>query len=146
MLVIGNDVNEVGVLKGKLGNEFAMKDLGSANQEMQTLDVTSKVFGEGAWMVQYEQVQTGFYFAWKSFEVDTWWLSEGWKEKWRNEKGAPYACMVCSLMYAMMCTRPDMAHVVGVVSRLLSNPDKAHWIAMKWILRYIHSTTGYCLC
>ncbi|GKA27191.1 retrovirus-related pol polyprotein from transposon TNT 1-94 [Tanacetum coccineum] len=35
----------------------------------------------------------------------------------------PYASAVGSLMYAMVCTRPDLAHAVGVVSRFLSNPD-----------------------
>ena len=35
-----------------------------------------------------------------------------------------YALSVGSLMYAMVYTRPDIAHVVGVVSRFLSNPSK----------------------
>jgi hypothetical protein len=30
-------------------------------------------------------------------------------------------------MYAMVCTRPDIAHAVGVVSRYLLNPGKQHW-------------------
>ena len=29
----------------------------------------------------------------------------------------PYASAIGSLMYAMVCTRPDIAHAVGVVSR-----------------------------
>ncbi|RVW83202.1 Retrovirus-related Pol polyprotein from transposon TNT 1-94 [Vitis vinifera] len=29
----------------------------------------------------------------------------------------PYASTVGSLMYAMVCTRPDIAHAIGVVSR-----------------------------
>ncbi|CAN0860766.1 Retrovirus-related Pol polyprotein from transposon TNT 1-94, partial [Linum grandiflorum] len=40
-------------------------------------------------------------------------------------------------MYAMVCTRPDIAHAVGVVSRFLSNPGKEHWAAVKWILKYL---------
>ncbi|KAJ9672283.1 hypothetical protein PVL29_025766 [Vitis rotundifolia] len=38
----------------------------------------------------------------------------------------PYASTVGSLMYVMVCTRPDIAHVVGVVKRFLSNPNKEH--------------------
>ena len=34
----------------------------------------------------------------------------------------PYALDVGSLMYAMVCTRPDIAHVVGVISRYMSHP------------------------
>ncbi|KAI4346231.1 hypothetical protein L6164_013300 [Bauhinia variegata] len=58
----------------------------------------------------------------------------------------PYASVVGSLMYAMVCTRPDIAHAVGVVSRYLSNPGKEHWQAVKWILRYLRGTSRFCLC
>ncbi|RVW74402.1 Retrovirus-related Pol polyprotein from transposon TNT 1-94 [Vitis vinifera] len=37
----------------------------------------------------------------------------------------PYALAIGSLMYAMVCTRPDIAHAVGVVSRFMSRPGKA---------------------
>eukprot|EP00253_Pinus_taeda_P007700 PITA_07700 len=49
----------------------------------------------------------------------------------------PYASTVGSLMYAMVRTRPDIAHAVGVVSRYMNNPGKEHWMAVKWILRYL---------
>ncbi|CAM8978466.1 unnamed protein product [Rhodiola kirilowii] len=52
----------------------------------------------------------------------------------------PYASAVGVLMYAMVCTRPDIAHAVGVVSRFLSNPGKKHWEAVKWIFRYMRGT------
>ena len=38
----------------------------------------------------------------------------------------PYTSAVGSLMYAMICTRPDIAFVVGVVTRYMSNPGKKH--------------------
>ena len=38
----------------------------------------------------------------------------------------PYASVVGSLMYAMVCTRPDIAHEVGVLRRFMSNPRKDH--------------------
>ena len=43
----------------------------------------------------------------------------------------PYSSAVGSLMYAMICTRPYIAHVVGTVSIFLSNPAKEHWGAVK---------------
>ena len=43
----------------------------------------------------------------------------------------PYASAIGSLMYVMVCTRPDIAHVVGVVSRFMSRPGKQHWEAVK---------------
>ena len=58
----------------------------------------------------------------------------------------PYSSTVGSLMYAMVCTRPDIAHVVGVVSRYMKNPGKENWKALQWILRYLIGTTSHALC
>ena len=58
----------------------------------------------------------------------------------------PYASVVESLMYAMVYTRPDIAHVVGVVSRYTKNLGKEHWMAVKWIIRYLRGTTNQALC
>ena len=58
----------------------------------------------------------------------------------------PYASAVGSLMYAMVCTRPDIAHAVGVLIRFMSKPRKEHWTTTKWVFRYLHRTSDYCLC
>ncbi|KAK3034061.1 hypothetical protein RJ639_034286 [Escallonia herrerae] len=58
----------------------------------------------------------------------------------------PYTSAVGSLMYAMVSTRPDIAHAVGVVNRFMTNPGKEHWQAVKWILRYLRGTSRFCLC
>ena len=39
----------------------------------------------------------------------------------------PYASHVGSLMYVMVCTRPNISHVVGVVSRYISHQRLEHW-------------------
>jgi len=57
----------------------------------------------------------------------------------------PYASTIGSLMYAMVCTRPDIAHAVGVVSRYMSHLGIEHWNAVKWILRYLRGTSNKCL-
>eukprot|EP00253_Pinus_taeda_P010519 PITA_10519 len=46
----------------------------------------------------------------------------------------PYASAVGSLMYAMVCTRPDIAHAVRVLSKFMSKPGKEHWTAVKRVL------------
>ena len=58
----------------------------------------------------------------------------------------PYASAVGSLIYAMVCTRPDIAHAVSTVSRFMSNPERPHWEAVKWILRYLQGSTNIKLC
>jgi len=45
-------------------------------------------------------------------------------------------------MYAIVCTRPDIAHTVGIVSRYMGQPGKRHWKALKWILQYLIGTIG----
>ena len=57
-----------------------------------------------------------------------------------------YASAVGSLMYAMVCPRPDIAHAVGCVSRFVSNPGREHWNAVKWIMRYLRGTSNMKLC
>ena len=49
-------------------------------------------------------------------------------------------------MYAMVCTRPQIAHAVGVLSRFMSKPGKEHWTVVKRVFRYLHGTSDYGLC
>jgi hypothetical protein len=39
----------------------------------------------------------------------------------------PYASAVGDLMYAMVYTRPDIAHAMGLLSKYMSKPGKEHW-------------------
>ena len=47
----------------------------------------------------------------------------------------PYVSTIGSLMYAQVCTRSDIAYIVGMLGRYLSNPEKDHWIAAKRVMR-----------
>ena len=53
----------------------------------------------------------------------------------------PYSFVIGNLIYVIVCTRPDIAYVVGVVSRVFSNPRKDHWEDVKWILKYLKGTS-----
>ncbi|GJU53379.1 retrovirus-related pol polyprotein from transposon TNT 1-94 [Tanacetum coccineum] len=53
-----------------------------------------------------------------------------------------YENAVGSLMYLMVCTRPDIAYAVSVVISYLANTGKNHWEAVKWILKYLRGTTN----
>jgi len=54
----------------------------------------------------------------------------------------PYSSVVGSLMYAMVCTKPDLDYAVSMVSRFLNQPQKEHWKAVKRIFRYLKGTTN----
>ncbi|RVW61719.1 Retrovirus-related Pol polyprotein from transposon TNT 1-94 [Vitis vinifera] len=45
----------------------------------------------------------------------------------------------------MVCTRPDIAYIVGMLSRYLSNPGMDHWRAAKRVMRYLQRTKEYML-
>ena len=53
------------------------------------------------------------------------------KEEKENMSSIPYSSAVGSLIYVRVCTRPDIAHAIGVVSRFLSNSGGEHWEAVK---------------
>ena len=57
----------------------------------------------------------------------------------------PYASIMDSLIYAQVCTHPNIAYVVGVLGRYLSNPGLEHWKAVKKVLRYLRGTKDYVL-
>ncbi|XP_073017954.1 secreted RxLR effector protein 161-like [Primulina eburnea] len=60
-------------------------------------------------------------------------------------KNISYASAVGSLMYAQVCTRPDIAFVVGMLGRYQSNPVLDHWKAAKKVMRYLQRTKDYML-
>ena len=68
----------------------------------------------------------------------------GEREKVEMRK-VPYASAVGSLMYAMVCTRPNTTFVVGAVSQYMSYLGREHSGAVKWVLRYLRGTSGVCL-
>ena len=60
-------------------------------------------------------------------------------------KDIPYASTIGSIMYAMTCTRPDVAYAVSITGRYQQNPGEPHWIAVKTILKYLRRTKEYFL-
>ena len=58
----------------------------------------------------------------------------------------PCASFVGSLMYAMVCTRPNIAHAVGDLSRYMSKLGKEHWKTIKRVFRYLRGNTNHAIC
>ena len=54
-----------------------------------------------------------------------------------------YSSLVGSLLYAAVCTRPDIAYAVGVLCRFMAAPTTQHWDAAIWLLRYLHGTSQH---
>ena len=151
MLIASRNQGEICRLKAQLSKEFEMKDLGEAkkilgmeivrDRQRGTLCLTQKQY--------LKKVLQRFGMSEKTKPVSTplaphFKLSASQCPKTEEEREymskVPYSNAVGSLMYAMVCTRPDISHAVGTVSRYMHNPGKEHWQAVKWILRYIQKT------
>ncbi|KAJ0837622.1 putative RNA-directed DNA polymerase [Helianthus annuus] len=151
MLIVGKNAERIVQLKKELSKSFSVKDLGPAKQILGiriTRDRASKKLHMS--QEQYiEKVLSRFNMA-KAKAVSSpltpnFKLTDkdcpSSKEEIEDMDKVPYASAVGSLMYAMVCTRPNIAHAVGVVSRFLSNPGKKHWEAVKWIFRYLRGSS-----
>lgn len=153
MLVASKDKLGIQRLKESLAAEFEMKDLGAANRILGMDIVRDRNKGilklsQGRYL---EQVLRTFNMS-ESKAVTTplgcqFKLKALTEEESKGESElmseVPYASAVGSLMYAMVGSRPDLAHAVGVVSRFMGNPGRKHWEAVKWIFRYVKGTLDF---
>lgn len=48
-------------------------------------------------------------------------------------------------MYAVICYRPDLSYSISLFSKFMSNPNKTHLHAIKFIFRCLNNTTNLCL-
>lgn len=150
MLIAAKNMSDIHALKKQLGDEFEMKDLGAAkkilgmeivrDRKAGKLTLSQRSYLEKVLqrfnMEDAKPVCTPFAAHFK--------LSRKMSPKTEEEKKymskVPYSSAVGSIMYAMVCTRPDIAHAVSVVSRYMADPGKEHWQAVQWILKYLKGT------
>lgn len=151
MLIASKSTVEIDRLKAQLSSEFEMKDLGEAKKILGMEIKRDKLKGTICLtQTQYlKNILQRFGIDDNTKHVSTplapyFKLSASMSPSTNAEKRqmdcVPYANAVGALMYAMVCTRPDISQAVSMVSRYMHNPGKGHWQAVKWILRYIHGT------
>ena len=156
MLIAGSSTEEINNLKKQLSKQFAMKDLGAAKQILGMRIIRDKANGTlKLSQLEYVKKVLNRFNMNEAKPVGTplgshFKLSKEQSPKTKEERDhmskVPYALAIGSLMYAMVCTRPDIAHAVRVVSRFMSRPGKRYWEAVKWILRYLKGSSDTCLC
>ncbi|PSS08126.1 Endonuclease [Actinidia chinensis var. chinensis] len=153
MLIASKSKVEIDRLKAQLSREFEMKDLGEAKKILGMEIKRDRVKGT-VWLTQSQYLKKVL----QRFGIDSSTkpvstplashfrlsasMSPHTEDERKHMENIPYANAVGALMYAMVCTRPDISHAVSMVSRYMHNPGKVHWQAVKWILRYIHGTVN----
>ncbi|GJR43670.1 retrovirus-related pol polyprotein from transposon TNT 1-94 [Tanacetum coccineum] len=119
MLVAGPNKDRISKLKAQLAREFDMKDLGPANKIL--------------WMFNMQDCKPISTLFPTNIKLSSKMSPSSEKERMEISR-VPYASAVGSLMFAMICTRPNIAHAVGVVSQYMAEPGD---------LDGSKSTTGY---
>jgi hypothetical protein len=156
MLLIGNNKEIIQDVKTQLSSKFDMKDLGASNFIL-GMEIKRDRKRRKLWLNQRKYVETILQrFNMQECKPVKVPIPVGVKlsvdqcpkthEEEEDMSHVPYASAVGSLMYAMVCTRPNIAHAVGVLSRYMSKPGKEHWTAVKRAFRYLRGTASYGLC
>jgi hypothetical protein len=155
MLIAAKSREETTTLKKLLSSEFDMKDLGAAKKILGMEITRDRNFGllflsqesyikkvlQRFNMHDAKPVSTPIAPHFKlsatqcaSTDEDVEYMSR-----------VAYSSAVGSLMYAMVCSRPDLSYAMSLVSRYMANPGKEHWKAVQWIFRYLRGTIDACL-
>jgi hypothetical protein len=151
MLLIGNNKEIIQDVKTQLSSKFDMKDLGASNLIL-GMEIERDRKRRKQWLNQRKYVETILQRfnmqECKSVKVP---IPIGVKlsvdkcpkthEEEEYMSHVPYVSVVGNLMYVMVCTRPDIAHAVGVLRKYMSKPGKEHWIIVKRVFRYLRG--GY---
>ncbi|KAK2969902.1 hypothetical protein RJ640_009848 [Escallonia rubra] len=152
----GNDMSSIVATKQWLSSTFEMKDMGEANYVLGVKivrDRSKRLLGlsqetyikkviERFRMHNSKPIDTPMD---KACTLTTDQCPKNDEKKNQMSK-VPYAAVVESLMYAMLCTLLDICYAVGMVNRYQSNPGPTHWNAVKRILQYLRGTADLVLC
>ena len=136
ILLIGNDIELLNSVKSYLNSRFSMKDLGEASyilgikiykdrsrrliglSQSTYLDKILKKF-------KMEDSKKGFLPMTQGTTLSKTQSPASAEEREIMDK-VPYALAIGSIMYAMLCTRPDGARAISLTSRYQSDPGSEH--------------------
>jgi hypothetical protein len=150
ILLIGNDVPMMEVVKSSLRKSFSMKDLEEATYILGIKiyrDRSKRLIGlsQDAYIdkiLNWSNMQDSK----KSFLPMSHGITLSKKhcptdpDEQGRMRAIPYALAIGSIMYAMICTRPNVSYALSATSRYQSNYDDAHWTIVKNILKYLRRT------
>ncbi|KAA0052191.1 gag/pol protein [Cucumis melo var. makuwa] len=155
ILLIGNDVGYLIDVKAWLAVQFQMKDLEEAQYvlgiqiirdcKIKTLALSQATYIDKM-LVRYSM---------QNFKKDLLLFRHGVHlskeqcpkkpQEVENMRRILYVSVVGSLIYVMLCTRPNICYAVGIVSRYQSNLGLDHWTVVKIILKYLKRMRDYML-
>ncbi|KAK8621230.1 hypothetical protein V6N13_067671 [Hibiscus sabdariffa] len=150
ILIIGNDIPTLQSIKTWLSSCFSMKDLGEAayilgvkiyrDRSRRLLGLSQSTYIDKV-LKQFsmEESKRGFLPMRHGISLSKEMCPSSPQERERMSQ-IPYASAIGSIMYAMICTRPDLLYALSMTSRYQANPGEGHWTAVKNILKYLRRT------
>ena len=150
ILLIGNDVSVLQSVKIWLSKNFTMKDLRET-----TYILGIKIYRDRSKRLIGLSQSTYIDKMLKRFSMEQSkrghvpmvrgiTLSKSLCPQTRDERTRmsmiPYASVIGSIMYTMLCTRPDVSYALSVTSRYQLDLGMGHWVAVKNILKYLRRT------
>ncbi|GKB11085.1 retrotransposon protein, putative, ty1-copia subclass [Tanacetum coccineum] len=154
ILIMGNNIPILQGVKSYLGRCFAMKDLGEAAYILGIKtyrDRSQRLIGlcQSACIEKIlkryhmENSKRGSIPMQEKLRLSK---SQGASTpaELKRMQNVPYASAVGSIMYAVRCTRPDVAFAQNITSRFQQNPGDLHWTTVKNILKVsCYTDAGY---
>src|SRR6187399_3171111 len=150
ILLMGNDIEFLDSVKGYLNKSFSMKDLGEAafilgikiyrDRSRRLIGLSQSTYLDKILKkFNMDQSKKGFLPVLQGIRLSTA-QSPTTAEDREKMSVIPYASAIGSIMYAMLCTRPDVNLAISLVGRYQSDPGMEHWTAVKNILKHLKST------
>ncbi|KAL4302115.1 hypothetical protein GQ457_10G009760 [Hibiscus cannabinus] len=150
ILIIGNDVPNLQSIKTWLSSCFSMKDLGEAtyilgvkiyrDRSRRLLGLSQSTYIDKVLKrFSMEESKRGFLPMRHGISLSKEMCPSTPQERERMSQ-IPYASAIGSIMYAMICTRPDLSYALSMTSRYQANPGEGHWTTVKNILKYLRRT------
>ena len=147
ILLATNDISMLHETKRFLSKKFEMKDLGNASfvlgiqihrdrsrgilglSQKSYIEINLKRFGMHDCKPGDTLVAKGGKFSLSKWPKNNFAIQEMQK--------IPYASTIGSLMYVQVYTHLNIAYIIGMLGRYLSNPRNDHWIVAKRVMRYL---------
>ncbi|KAK8557572.1 hypothetical protein V6N12_009801 [Hibiscus sabdariffa] len=150
ILIIGNDIPTLQSIMTWLSSCFSMKDLGEAayilgvkiyrDRCRRLLGLSQSTYIDKVLKrFSMEESKRGFLPVRHVIYLSKEMCPSTPQERERMSQ-IPYASAIGSIMYAMICTRPDLSYALSMTSRYQANLGEGHWTAVKNILKYLRRT------
>lgn len=149
-LIFSNDLEFVNHLKSELSKRFQMKDMGIASSAL-GIRITRNE-NDGTIKIDQSQYIADILKRYRMDESNPISAPLDINQKLSSEMcptteaeriemaKVPYMSAIGSLLFAAQITRPDISFAVNLLSRFGANPGKAHWTAVKRVMRYLKGT------